>query len=262
MNSMPRPRWAATACALALALAFWGCGGNVTSGGFGEVEVQVSSDAVAEAVETGMMAAAVSAAMPARATPGDRPAGPSSPGAASSASPGAAGSGSPGASALPAMAVLPPMAGLAGDGSGLQGTLTVTVRSFVREGRARWVEITDGPQEVVLPLDDPTPVVVARASLPEGEYEAVRTVFGRIRVQVTGGLLVGGAPFTGELQIPVAGGGLLVAEERLLRVERRSPLALLLELRAPRWLPLVDRESRTVPEVDFRREFRVRTPGR
>lgn len=246
---------------LLMPLFLGGCGGNVTSGGFGDVEVQVSSDAVADGVLAAILAARaeqgpalvgkLDARMGTRAVAA--PDGPA--GTQAVAQPDAP-------AGTQAVAASDAWLDVDLDPARLQGTVTVTVRSFLREGRTRWIEITDGPQEVVLPLDDPTPVVVARASLQEGEYEAVRTVFGRVRVQVTGGLEIGGAPFVGEIQIPVVGGGLLLAEERPFVVERRRPLPLLLELHAPRWLPLANRDSRTVPEADFRREFRVRTPGR
>ncbi len=143
--------------------------------------------------------------------------------------------------------------------SPLVGTLSVTVRSFVREGGSRWIEVTQGPQEIIVPLEDPTPVVVARAQLPSGEYEAVRTLFGRIRVHVERGLVVNGVPVVGEFRVEVGTDGILVMEERGVRVERQEILPLLLEMRARRWLPLVDQERRVVEGPDFRREFRIRT---
>ncbi len=189
---------------LAVAL-FGGCGGNVTSGGFGEVEVLLTSDAAEE----------LAGAARVLAPTGHEP---------------------------------------------LVGTLSVTVRSFVREGESRWIEVTSGPQEIVVPLEDPTPVVVARATLPEGDYDAVRTLFGRIRVNVERGLVVNGEPIVGELRVEVGSDGILVMEERGLRVERDTALPLLLEMRARRWLAFVDRERRVIEGPDFRREFRVRTP--
>jgi hypothetical protein len=147
----------------------------------------------------------------------------------------------------------------AADSNGLRGTLTVTVRSFIRSGRGVWIEVTNGPQQVVVPLEDPAPVQVARIDLFEGSYDAVRTHFGRIRVQVQQGLSVGGEPVTGEVEVELGLDGALLVELRPLRVARRERLSVLLEMNARRWLPLLDRERRLVEEVDFRREFRVRT---
>jgi hypothetical protein len=183
------------------------CGGNVTSGGFGEVEVLLSSDQVEELTQGALASLGVAAA----------------------------------------------------DSNGLRGTLTVTVRSFIRSGRGVWIEVTNGPQQVVVPLEDPAPVQVARIDLFEGSYDAVRTHFGRIRVQVQQGLSVGGEPVTGEVEVELGLDGALLVELRPLRVARRERLSVLLEMNARRWLPLLDRERRLVEEVDFRREFRVRT---
>jgi hypothetical protein len=181
------------------------CGGNVTSGGFGEVEVLLSSDAAEELQGIARVLAPT----------GHEP---------------------------------------------LVGTLSVTVRSFVREGGSRWIEVTDGPQEITVPLEDPTPVVVARATFPEGDYDAVRTLFGRIRVHIESGLVVGGEPVVGEVRVEVGLDGILVMEERGIRVDREGTSPVLLEMRARRWLPFVDRERRLVEGPDFRREFRIRTP--
>ncbi len=183
------------------------CGGNVTSGGFGEVEVLLSSDQVAELTQ----------------------------------------------GALQSLGVAP------AEAAGLEGTLTVTVRSFIRSGRGIWIELTNGPQQLVLPLEDPTPVQVARLELFEGPYDAVRTHFGRIRVRVERGLTVGGEPVTGDVEVELGIDGALLVELRPLRVARRERLSVLLEMNARRWLPFLDRERRLVGEPDFRREFRVRT---
>jgi len=63
----------------------------------------------------------------------------------------------------------------------------------------------------------------------------------------------------GEFRVEVGTDGILVMEERGVRVERQEILPLLLEMRVRRWLPLVDQERRVVEGPDFRREFRIRT---
>jgi len=215
-----RPRARVVSVLLATGLLSTGllsaCGGNVTSGGFGEIEVLLSSETSDELLGAARVLVSTNA------------------------------TGS--------------MGNVVATGAGpLVGTLSVTVRSFVREGGSRWIEVTHGPQEIIVPLEDPTPVVVARAQLASGEYEAVRTLFGRIRVHVERGLEVNGVPVVGEFRVEVGTDGILVMEERGVRVERQEILPLLLEMRVRRWLPLVDQERRVVEGPDFRREFRIRT---
>ncbi|MEX2529284.1 MAG: hypothetical protein WD960_00800 [Gemmatimonadota bacterium] len=91
----------------------------------------------------------------------------------------------------------------------IEGTLTVRVRSFVRRGRGDWEELTDGLQEITVSLDRPEPVEVARRSLPEGRYNAVRTIFGRVEAEVVRGLTVGGEPITGTIQVDLGPEGTL-----------------------------------------------------
>lgn len=144
----------------------------------------------------------------------------------------------------------------------LAGTLSVSVRSYVRAagpGTDDWVEITDGVQEIVVPLEDPTPVVIGRATLNEGEYRAIRTLFGRVRVEVERGLTIGGEPFTGEIGVTFGESGLLLVEERNLRIGPNQSIPLLLEMGTRRWIHLADQETRDVSESDFEREFRTRT---
>jgi hypothetical protein len=149
----------------------------------------------------------------------------------------------------------------------LTGTMRVTLRSFVWDGEgelgdgrgeAGWVELTAGPQEVEVALEDPAPVEVARATLPAGEYRAVRTVFGRVRVNVEGGLTVEGEEITGEIEVAIGSEGLFVVEEWGVTVREGDALPLLLEMGVRAWIGRLDRATRSVDGEELEREFRVR----
>lgn len=88
-----------------------------------------------------------------------------------------------------------------GDAPSVQGTLQVSVQVFVLRPPGRWIQVTDGVQEVLLDLDDPTASPIARRSLEAGSYIAVRTVFHRVRADIEGGLEVDGQPVTGEIDV-------------------------------------------------------------
>jgi hypothetical protein len=221
---------------MATAAAGFSACGNVTSGGVGEVELLLSSDEwELEATESGLGIAGLGGAIQGWGSQ-------------------ARGNEGWGHQGKGSQVVV--------DEEELAGTLSVSVRSYVRAGGPGtddWVEITDGVQEIVVPLEDPTPVVIARATLNEGEYRAIRTLFGRVRVEVERGLTIGGEPFTGEIRVTFGESGLLLVEERNLRIEPNRSIPLLLEMGTRRWIHLADQETRDVSESDFEREFRTRT---
>jgi len=205
MNTKPMPSRPGKGLLLALVLVLMGCG-NLTSGGVGEVEIQVSPEELQGEASAALVA----------------------------------------------------MAGEDADFV-LEGTLSVTVRAFVRERPGVWLEITDGPQEAVLPLDDPSFLVLARRELPARDYTASRVAFGRIRADITAGLVVDGDTITGDVRVRLGPDNLIVVEDTgPVRVVRRRTVPVLLEMRTRRWVRLLDREERVVDEVDFREFFRVR----
>lgn len=201
---------------LACLLLTGGCG-NVTSGGFGDVEVVLSSDEVEgfQEAATGM---------------------------------------------LLAEAGLPPATS---HGSTIQGTLTVRVRSFARRGFGDFVELTDGVQEVTVSLGDPEPIEIARRPMPAGSYDAVRTFFGRIEANVTGGLVIDGVPVTGTVRVDLGtDGALSVVTPTGFEVWENAPTVVAIEMQSGIWLRLVDAALRRVDLDDFRRIFRVRVRQR
>lgn len=212
-----RPKWSIAQGALGAVvlsgLLFTGGCGNVTSGGFGDVEVVLSSDEVED------LQAAASAMLLAE---GARPA---------------------------AIA----------HGSEIQGTLTVRVRSFARRGVGDFVELTDGVQEVTVSLSDPQPVEIARRPMPEGSYDAVRTFFGRIEADVTGGLVIDGQLVTGTVRVDLGeDGALSVVTLTGFEVWADTPAVVAIEMQSGVWLRLVDAALGSVDLEDFRRSFRVR----
>jgi len=208
-----------------LGLGLAGCG-NLTSGGVGEVEVVLSSDEVEELGIEMTRALALEA------------------------------------NGIGAWETVPSFQ-TSSERPVIEGTLTVRVRSFVRRGRDDWEELTDGLQEVTVSLDRPEPVEVARRSLPEGRYDAVRTIFGRVEAEVVRGLRVGEEPVTGTIQVDLGPEGTLTLLNRVDLVVREQETALVvLEMQSGIWLRLVDAARRSVLRDDFRQVFRVRTGTR
>lgn len=145
----------------------------------------------------------------------------------------------------------------------IEGTLTVQVRSFARRGEGDWEELTDGLQEITVSLDQSEPVEIARRSLADGRYDAVRTDFSRVEAEVVRGLTVGGEPITGTVRVDLGPEGSLTLVERVnLDVSERDGVLVALEMQSGIWLRLVDPEQRRVLRDDFRQVFRVRTGRR
>ncbi len=195
-----------------------GCG-NLTSGGFGEVEVVLTPHAVEKVVDAVRRTA-------------------------------------------PEAQLVAPFSSRAGpeaDGDAIEGILIVWVRSFARRGPRDWEELTDGFQQLTLSLQDPEVAEVARRSLPEGGYEAVRTVFARVHAQVIRGLDVNGEPVTGLVRVELGPDGTLTVEEPIpFHLRERERVRLELEMQSRVWLRLVDAVQRRVGGEEFRQVFRVR----
>lgn len=198
-----------------------GACGNVTSGGFGEAEVVMSSG------ESGGAAA-----------PSGAPSGASGGGATATSQ-------AAGTSHAPQ----------------LTGTLSVRVRTFARSRGGAFVELTNGFQELTLPLADPSPLGLAVQSLPAGEYDAVRTVFERIEAQVLGGLVIGGQPITGTVRVDLGtAGSLTIDTETDFEVWENATTVIALDMRSAAWMPLAGAQGLVwlVDSGDFRGAFRVR----
>ena len=225
---MSEARWTIRRCAGAIAAALpfllvaGGCG-DLTSGGFGELEVEMAADSVPDGGAT---------ADP--RTPFQSAAGSDAAGAAS-------------------------LAGLDHASLILEGRLSAEVRVLVRRGVADWEEVTDGPQEVVLFLGEGGTGLVARDDFPAGRYDRVAIVFTRVEVDVVRGLVVDGDTIRGRIRVELESDRRIGIVRRLdLEVRQGRTSVLLLEMRASRWLRRVDRLRRVVDAVDFRELFRVR----
>lgn len=145
------------------------------------------------------------------------------------------------------------------DASAVVGTLQVRIQVFVLRPPGRWIQVTDGIEEVVLDLGEPEASTLARSSLPAGSYVAVRTVFYRVRADVRGGLEVDGEPVTGEVDVDLGVADRLeVFRPVELTVSEGEITELGVDLHATRWLRRLDRDLRRVPAGDFENELALR----
>jgi hypothetical protein len=246
------PRAVAAACAVALFAALSACG-NLTSGGYGDLEVLVASDTVPTAERSAPTAAGVLAtgAIPgAPVEPAPSGNGVQLPLAATPIDASASSS----AALAPALSALERQ--LSNGSMLLEGTLTLRVQVFVlSRADATPIEVTDGVQQVVMPLSGGTPVVLARKSLPAGSYAVIRTVFLHVEALVESGLVVDGVAIRGPVRVDL-GSRLVVDTPLALTIEEDIPARISVNLHTTRWIRLLTVDRRVRAE-DFEGEVRV-----
>jgi hypothetical protein len=238
LSSTPKrsAAWRAVAAVVILghAALIGGCG-NLTSGGYGDLEVLVASDSVASAGSQPTPAPAAHAAAP--LAPAPAPA--SAPHAVH-----------------PALAWVPAAGGQRSSGAALlDGTLTLRVQVFALSRPGVAYEVTDGVQEVVMPLSGGSPVLLARKSIPAGTYSGIRTVFLHVEAMVEAGLIVDGVAIRGPVRVDL-GSRLVVDSPVALTIEEAFPARVSVNLHTNRWIRLLTVDRRVRSE-DFEGEVKV-----
>lgn len=141
----------------------------------------------------------------------------------------------------------------------IEGTLTVRIQVYVLRSPLRWVEVTDGVQEVEMPLAGAVPVTLAQKSIPAGPYVSVRTVFRRVEADVERGLEVDGVAVTGPVPVDLGPQDRLVVERPVaLDVTEGLTSSLAVDLHTMRWLRLLDRDRKRVSQEDFTGQLDLR----
>ena len=226
-----------------VALLLGGCG-NLTSGGYGDLEVLVASDTVST-TESRSAPAAASVAPVFTLSPGY------SSGAFVSAV-----AAPPAVSAEVPPDILGPDRQRSSLSMLLEGTLTLRVQVFaLPRADATPIEVTDGVQQVVMPLSGGAPVLLARKSLAEGSYSVIRTVFLHVEALVEGGLVVNGVAIRGPVRVDL-GSRLVVDTPVDLTIEEDVPARISVNLHTTRWIRLLNLDRRVNAE-DFQAEVRV-----
>jgi hypothetical protein len=104
---------------------------------------------------------------------------------------------------------------------------------------------------------DQASIVVSR--VPVGSYSNVRITFSSVTADVEGGLVVGGIPLLGRVDVDIGAGSAAVVELPVqVEVDPRFPSSLVIDLRSAAWLGSTDLISRRVPRAAFTSAVRAR----
>jgi hypothetical protein len=89
--------------------------------------------------------------------------------------------------------------------------------------------------------------------LSSGRYSRFRAVFSRVQAVIVGGLVVGGMPINGEVNVDLgAQSSLTVEREIFVELESDGALDMVLDLNADSWLATTSPTTRTVTSDAFR----------
>jgi len=166
---------------------------------------------------------------------------------------GASGSRSPSYARLAASRSLAAVAGRA------QGTITFDAKVEVGTWAGGYLPLTPAPATVTVRIDGSDTVHIAAGDVPVGSYTHARVTFTRVEVNVTGGLVIGGANVTGLLTVPVPPGTSILVENGA--IDLGSPNAsarLLVELDASAWLGTANPTTRLISATSFATAVKLR----
>jgi hypothetical protein len=166
-------------------------------------------------------------------------------------------SGGGSASLAPAYAVRPGGPVATHLGGSLAGTVTFQARVELVDAAGDAVALAPSPAGGTVRLDGHDTVFVASRTVLATRYPRVRVTFTQVAANVTGGLVIGNVNVTGQVQVGVPGGGVVV--ERAVDLgDDDEDVEILIDLDASAWLPSVNLATRVVPAADFRSAVKVR----
>jgi hypothetical protein len=144
--------------------------------------------------------------------------------------------------------------------SAAEGLLTAQMRVYLQsDATGQWTEVTEGIRDLTLDLRGHTERRVGIKFVESGRYTRFRVVFSRVQAVVIGGLVVGGVPISGEVNVDLGAQSSLTAErEVLIEVERDGALDVVMDLNASTWLASLSVVTLTVPGAALAEAVAVR----
>lgn len=138
----------------------------------------------------------------------------------------------------------------------VQGTVRFDARVRLNGGT---VVPVGGLASVELRADGGDTVRVVEGSVPGSAYATARVVFYDVQAEVGGGLVIGGSPFTGHVEVDIAPGDSLVVERTVAVGAGGGDIRLLVDLNSAVWLATANPATRLVSRSAFQGAVRIET---
>lgn len=133
-----------------------------------------------------------------------------------------------------------------------QGTVVFDARFSLVAAAGGATRLTEETETVTVPLPGGGDSVrVSREAVPDLRYSAVRLEFSRVQATVTGGLTLGGAPFTGTVDVDLGTAPLTVDVPVTIDEGGEDDVTLVVDLDASSWLATADPVTRRVTAAAF-----------
>jgi hypothetical protein len=139
-----------------------------------------------------------------------------------------------------------------------EGELEADLRLFLEDDVGDLVSLTDDALSIDVDLQGVNEVTTGTRAVPTGRYRGLHVLFLDVEVEIEGGLVVGGEPVTGRVDVEFEADSLDVVLPLDLRLEEGDRVAFLVDLNAQDWLVEVDPDVRVVAERFFANAIRVR----
>jgi hypothetical protein len=134
----------------------------------------------------------------------------------------------------------------------VEGTLEASIDlALLDEGGGAHTLNVGGPVLAQVDLQGLDVPLLVEASLPEGRYTAVRLRFTEVTADVEAGLLIGGVPYVGPVSVDIGLTPFEVHAPVTFELEEGTEIELLLDLNSDEWLLTLNVVLQTVAAADF-----------
>jgi hypothetical protein len=138
------------------------------------------------------------------------------------------------------------------------GTVDFDARVTLIDETGGQERATNGAATAQVGIGQRDSTLVAREQVAAVRYVRARVAFTRVHATVTGGLVPGGAGFTGSVDVPIAPGDSVVVEGTVAMDQPARPYTLVVDLGAGTWLAAASSTTHLVPPGVFAAAVRLR----
>lgn len=158
----------------------------------------------------------------------------------------------------PSNAEIGPRAALAANVGAPTGAVEFTASLLLVSDENVQYLVTDGVANVHLGLATTDRIEFARSEIPVGHYTEAIVIFTRVRADVTGGLIVNGLPFVGEIAVAASADDPATVQVPIsMDVSETGSSTILLDLRATAWLTAAEVAGTHIPQAVFENAIQI-----